>query len=191
MNLPEGERKRRIEFAYALEVVFVYLFTYIRSLKKLDEELDKDELEEMLYRHLYDAIEDYGLDVERYDLEPYIEHLAEETIDSTLDDDDDEEEEEYKTSKERAKLITQHEVNNVYATICFEDAKRMGLKHKQWIWHQGEKGLTRLSHEMVDARPIPLEQDFIVGGDRIPYPHAYKVSPKHTINCMCRCEYLK
>lgn len=191
MNLPEGERKRRIEFAYALEVVFVYLFTYIRSLKKLDEELDKDELEEMLYRHLYDAIEDYGFDIERYDLEPYIEHLAEETIDSTLDDDDDEEEEEYKTSKERAKLITQHEVNNVYATIGFEDAKRMGMKYKRWIQVDGEKGGDRLSHVMAQGNQIPIDQDFIIEGEHIPYPHAYGVSPRHTINCNCYCEYFK
>lgn len=195
MNLSEGETKRRIEFAYALEVVFIYIFTYIRTLKKLQDGIDKDELEEILYRHLYDAIEEYGLDIEKYDLESYIESLAQDTIESTVDDDDDgddgDDEEDAKTSKERAKLITQHEVNNVYAKISYEDAKRKGLKYKRWIQHAGEKGGDRMSHVLMSGVQLPIDTDFIVEGDRIPYPHAFGIPPKHSINCNCICEYIK
>lgn len=196
MNLSEGETKRRIEFAYALEIVFFYIFTYIKSLKKLHEEIDKEELEEMLFRRLYDAIDDYGLDIERYDLEPYIEDLAKETIDSTVDDDDDDgddddDEEDSKTSKERAKLITQHEVNNVYAKINYEDAKRKGLKHKRWRQFSGVKDGDRISHLMTEGVQLPIDEDFIIEGDRIPYPHAFGIPLKHSINCCCICEYIK
>lgn len=189
MGLSEGEQKRRIEFAYTLEEVFSYLFTYIRTLDVLDEEIDKDELEEMLSRRLYDAIEDYGISVEKYDLESYIENLAEETIESTLDDDD-EDEEEVKTSKERAQLISQHETNNVYARINYEDAIRKGLKYKRWHHFSGKKGGDRFSHLMMNGHQIPIDQDFIVEGDRIPYPHAIGIPTYHSINCQCICEFL-
>lgn len=193
MELSEGELKRRVEFAEVLEIVFIYIFTYIRSLKKLQEEIDKDELEEILYRHLYDAIEDYGLDIEKYDLEPYIENLARETIESTVTDDDDggDDEEDAKTSKERARLITQQEVNNVYAKINYEDAKRKGLKHKRWIQHEGDKGGVRISHFLMGGAELPIDIPYNVDGVMIPYPHAFGIPLKHSLNCNCYCEFYK
>lgn len=55
---------------------------------------------------------------------------------------------------------------------------------KEWD-DSGNDGRTRDTHRRADGQVVPVDQPFIVGGDRLMYPGDPRGSAKETINCRC------
>lgn len=189
MEITKDEKMRRIEFAYALEVVFFYIFSLIESYRKLGRDILVDDFEEILYRRLYDTITDYGLDIEKYELDGYIRNISEYIIETSIteEDDNDTEDELHKLSKDRARLITENEVNKVYNRVNYKDAKFKGLKKKTWITEKDDR--VRVAHALVDEVTIPIDELFYVGGEFMNYPCDDTASPQNIVRCRCVCKY--
>ncbi len=105
----------------------------------------------------------------------------------------------FKTAADRAEAIVRTEVNTVLNNTTLhrlEQAKRQipGLR-KFWM-HAGDTGNPHARGEHIrvwqqtDPRlggtPIPINQDFIVGGERASGPHDPRLSAKNVIRCRCR-----
>lgn len=189
MEISKDEKMRRIEFAYALEVVFFYIFSLIESYRKLGRDILVDDFEEILYRRLYDTITDYGLDIEKYELDGYIRNISKYVIETSIteEDDNDTEDELHKLSKDRARLITENEVNKVYNRVNYKDAKFKGLKKKTWITEKDDR--VRVAHALVDEVTIPIDELFYVGGEFMNYPCDDTASPQNIVRCRCVCKY--
>ena len=58
---------------------------------------------------------------------------------------------------------------------------------KEWIAIQDAR--TRATHSIASGQRIPLDQKFVVGGERLKYPGDPSGSPGETINCRCSVIY--
>ena len=58
---------------------------------------------------------------------------------------------------------------------------------KEWIAIQDAR--TRLTHSIASGQTVPLEERFVVGGDRLKYPGDPRGTPAETINCRCAVIY--
>ena len=177
MSISHDEVLRRIEFADILEDVFFYIFLLIGT-----SDFSSDELIGVLRDKLTDTIRDYGLDIKKYDLDGYIDLISKEIIESTLNDLDED-----KLSEDRAKLITENEVNSVYNKVNLVDAQLSGKKFKTWVT-MGDKNV-RLWHEEINMKTIPITEKFLVGTDEMDFPHDPTASMQNTANCRCICTY--
>lgn len=177
MSISHDEVLRRIEFAETFEDVFFYIFLLIGT-----SDLSSEELTNILRDKITDAIQTYGLDIKKYDLEGYIDLISKEIIESTLENLDED-----KISEDRAKLITENEVNSVYNKVNLVDAQLSGKKFKTWVT-MGDRNV-RVWHEEVNMKTIPIKDKFLVGGDEMDFPHDPTASMQNTANCRCICTY--
>ena len=61
-----------------------------------------------------------------------------------------------------------------------------GATHKAWL----TAGFgVRDSHSRVKKDPIPIDDWFMVGGERARYPLDNNLSPKERVNCRCTLTY--
>lgn len=187
MEISKDEQMRRIELAYSMEIVYFYIFALIRSYKKVGKELNKAELEEILYRRLEDMLIAYGLDIDKYDLDEYLHNISDYVIDSSIVEEDDEDTENDILSRDRAKSITENEVNKIYNRVNFKDAKFKGLKKKTWVTEKDDR--VRIAHALVDEITIPIDELFLVGGELMNYPCDDSASPQNIVRCRCVCKY--
>lgn len=177
MPLSHDEILRRIEFAETFEDVFFYIFLLIGTTTLSSQELIK-----ILKKQIEETITEYGLDIDKYDFVDYIDLISNEIIKTTLEDLDED-----MLSEDRAKLITENEVNSIYNKVNLVDAIKSGKKNKTWVTMNDKN--VRLWHEEVNMHTIPINEKFKVGDDLMDYPHDPTASFKNTANCRCICTY--
>lgn len=56
-------------------------------------------------------------------------------------------------------------------------------------WQDTGDGRTRVEHSIADGQTVPIDQPFIVGGERLMYPGDPNGSAANTIQCRCRASY--
>lgn len=90
----------------------------------------------------------------------------------------------------RANLISRTEVHRVAGFANETVAENMNIDGtvKEWVAIQDAR--TRLSHSIAAGQRVPLESDFVVGGERLKYPGDPKGSAGNTINCRCASIYI-
>lgn len=94
---------------------------------------------------------------------------------------------EFYTSIDRATLIAENETSSVYNYSDYEEAKLAGLKKKTWRAIRDRK--TRDWHREVDGLTIPIDEQFLVNGEFMDYPHDLNASEGNIANCRCSIEY--
>jgi len=85
----------------------------------------------------------------------------------------------------RANLIARTEVHRTASFANELTAEQMNVAGtvKEWVAVQDAR--TRVTHAIASGQQVPIEQNFVVGGDRLKYPGDPKGSPAETINCRC------
>lgn len=175
MDIPEEDRKKRIDCAFFFYDAVWYILTMIRMENERDRLQDKESYRQSLEYRIRDLEVPYD--------EEYIEEVTEDIIDTTFRHLD----EEYFLSEQRAVLIAQNEANTVMNGVDFFYAKKSGKKYKTWITENDER--VREWHKEVDYTKIPIEEYFYVGNDKMRFPHDYTASAENVINCRCSCKY--
>jgi SPP1 gp7 family putative phage head morphogenesis protein len=83
--------------------------------------------------------------------------------------------------------IARTETTKVEAAARFEvgkEAQKMGFKvYKRWIATEDER--TRPWHREADGQEVPLDEPFIVGGEKLMYPGDENGSAGNVVNCRC------
>ena len=89
----------------------------------------------------------------------------------------------------RANLIARTETHRTASWANETTAENMNIAgtKKEWIAIQDAR--TRVTHSIASGQQIPLDQKFVVGGDRLKYPGDPSGSPGETINCRCSVIY--
>ena len=90
-----------------------------------------------------------------------------------------------KVNRVRAMAISRTEVNT-----AMNQGKLLAVKSSDLLYNKGwsahADSRTRPDHlAMLDSDMIPLEEDFIVGGEPMSYPGDPRGSAKNVINCRC------
>ena len=90
----------------------------------------------------------------------------------------------------RANLISRTEVHRVAGFANETVAENMKIDNtvKEWVAIQDAR--TILSHSIAAGQRVPLEANFVVGGERLKYPGDPRGSPGETINCRCAAIYI-
>jgi len=90
----------------------------------------------------------------------------------------------------RANLISRTEVHRVASFANEAVAENMNIEGtvKEWVAIQDAR--TRISHSIASGQRVPLEANFIVGGERLKYPGDPSGSAGNTINCRCASIYI-
>ena len=83
-----------------------------------------------------------------------------------------------------AAKIARTETHGAANYAMHQTAKQTGLTLlKEWVASDDKR--TRTEHLNVDPKPIPMDEPFIVGGERLMYPGDSSGAPWNTINCRC------
>lgn len=67
-----------------------------------------------------------------------------------------------------------------------KEGEKLGFKmYKEWIATSDDR--TRPEHASADGQRVPINEPFVVGGEKLMYPGDYSLgaSPWNTINCRC------
>ena len=87
-------------------------------------------------------------------------------------------------SKERATRIAMTETAAVYGHARDTAMRSAGVQYKQWL----NSGLPNVRPAHVKAglqKPIPIDEPYIVDGEKLMYPGDASGSPENVINCHC------
>lgn len=183
MELPREEIEGRINLAYLLYPIFIYLF-FVCGSASVEVAIEYAELYEIVQRRYTDAIRQYNEDLaEDERIKERIAMVSQEIVNTTIDNLGDS----YFTSQERARLIAENETNSVANYEREQNAIKQGYTMKTWVSMQDER--VRKDHATVDGTTIAINDYFDVGSDRMLYPGDLSASPEQTINCRCVCEY--
>jgi len=89
----------------------------------------------------------------------------------------------------RANLISRTETHRVasFANEAVAENMRIAGTVKEWVAIQDER--TRITHAFASGQTVPLEEQFIVGGEKLKFPGDPKGSAGNTINCRCVVVY--
>jgi SPP1 gp7 family putative phage head morphogenesis protein len=83
--------------------------------------------------------------------------------------------------------IARTETTRVEAAARFDvgkEAEKMGFKvYKRWV--STDDSRTRPSHRAANGQEVPLDEPFIVGGEKMMYPGDETASAANVINCRC------
>lgn len=93
-----------------------------------------------------------------------------------------------RTEGGRVAAQANHERSKDYADFDARICKDFGRIARPWMkrWLSAHDARVRPTHVAVDAdAAIPLQQDYIVGGEKAAYPHDPRLSAKESVNCRC------
>ena len=89
----------------------------------------------------------------------------------------------------RSNLISRTETHRIASFANEQVAINMNIRgtEKEWVAILDER--TRIAHSYAAGQKVPLEQSFIVGGEKLKYPGDPAGSAGNTINCRCAVIY--
>jgi len=83
----------------------------------------------------------------------------------------------------RAERIARTEIHTGMALSLDAEARDLGFTEKRWV--ATIDGRTRQSHALANGQRKPIDQPFLVGGERLRFPHDPAGSAGNVINCRC------
>ena len=89
----------------------------------------------------------------------------------------------------RANLIARTETHRTASWANETVAENMNIAGTQKEWIAIQDARTRVNHSIASGQRIPLDQKFVVGGERLKFPGDPVGSPGETINCRCSVIY--
>lgn len=93
-------------------------------------------------------------------------------------------------SKKRGLLISRTETTFISSITAQINANSTGFKMNK-VWIATNDSRTRDAHlEMLNHKPIPQNENFIVGGKEMLYPGDWKGGPENCCNCRCAIAYV-
>lgn len=185
MDLPKKEREVREEFAKKTRDILDLIIVLILTMG--DEGQD-------YIQYIYEKLEeDYISLINEYvDPDDYLINYASDYsynfIDTTLNHID----EERYTSEDRVILNAVNCANDVFDYEQYKEAVEEGKTHKRWITKDDSK--VRLSHKLVNPKPIRIDEKFLVGSAWLLFPKDYENAGEaleEVINCRCKASYIK
>lgn len=91
-------------------------------------------------------------------------------------------------SASRAQTIARTETHAAANATTWQTAKATGIEMtKEWVAANNSR--TRESHSRISGKKVPMDDVFIVGGERMRYPSDPSASAEQTINCRCVLVY--
>jgi hypothetical protein len=96
-----------------------------------------------------------------------------------------------KRNGKRSKVISEVEVGSVTAEANSKtyDVATQGDVQKIWVTRRDSK--VRDPHQYAEGQAVWKGENFLVGGEEIPYPRYRGAKPANRINCRCRVRYRK
>tara|TARA_R100000479_G_C6386990_1_gene203396 strand:- start:979 stop:1752 length:774 start_codon:yes stop_codon:yes gene_type:complete len=85
----------------------------------------------------------------------------------------------------RANLIARTEVHRTASFANEISAESMNIAGTQKEWVAVQDARTRVTHAIASGQRVGLQEQFVVGGERLKYPGDPAGSPENTINCRC------
>lgn len=176
MELPEQEKKRRIELAQKFDDFFIYYFgLYLADMKRDYVPMIYDKYIELALWYL-------GMDKKPEYITDRASKVANDIQNTTRNNDS-----EYYTSKDRSIIISETETNVIGNYGRQVQAVKNG---KHWkTWQTMKDNRVRDSHMLVDEKTIGIFDYFDVGGAKMLYPGDTSAPPEELIGCRCVLEY--
>ena len=194
-GLTESQREDRIAFAHQLENQLYAALSFLFLATQYDLPNRVETTTRMVENAFLTAIGIFT--VADTFLTEYASRFAEEFVDATIrnqgnvftEDNPKNVRGAYYFSEDRARYNAENEANTVFNYEEFRDAKRSGLKYKQWLTMHDER--VRRTHAMIDGTVIPIDDYFSVGEAQLLYPKMPgSEHPEEVINCRCVARFL-
>ena len=196
MLLEPEEKERRIQMADDLEIIFLFLFVWT---------LQNDGMTDAVFSQVYQAVEDKTWEI----VEPYVsterkiqlspaskqamdnsirDYIAKQTR-HVVDNTDKHFADDYYTSHDRARFISENQVNGIENDAEMYEAFEGGYTSKTWVALMDKR--TRDTHAEVDGTTLPIAEPFMVGDSLMLFPGDTSLdpSPEEIVNCRCHIEY--
>lgn len=187
MEIPNEEKKKRIDLCLELVDVFYYVFALINADFRLGNpikaEVYTDELTERFKAIVSDSAYDSVMDEE--EIPQYIEEISSNLVDVTIDN----AETEYFSSVDRAIRVAEDTTNVVGDTWYIGFMKSIGYKYKTWITLLD--GKARHSHVLSYGQTVGIDEYFDVGVSKMRYPHDCNAPAEEVVNCRCTLDFKK
>ena len=201
MEIPQAEKNKRIKLAEMIIDVFLYLFELVEADLKGNRPIDRDFYISTIEPRFIKALNGYEDKlIENYtDLKEYPKVVVTEIVDTTiahiipLETKDDgtvinDIDSNYFISEDRAITIGKNEANTVGNAVLQAKAIEEGYTDKMWVTMQDE--LVRGTHIEAEGQTVGINENFTVGGCKMPYPRYYLAPAEETVNCRCTVKYL-
>jgi len=92
------------------------------------------------------------------------------------------------STKNYALRIARTEAHTALERGAWEAANSLGVRiTKEWV--SREDSLVRFAHAAAHGQTREIDQDFVVGGERMMYPGDPKASARNRANCRCTVNY--
>ena len=88
-------------------------------------------------------------------------------------------------SKSRARTIARTETHNAALKATDESVRSSDLSIKEKEWSTTRDDRARANHRKADGQTVKMEDDFLVGNEKLSFPGDPKGSAKNVINCRC------
>lgn len=186
MDLPEEEKKKRIELARKIELVILFYFM-MRSDNGI-EAIGIDYYEELIYQKIILIANEYmGASNTSSYIDDYARQISKDIVRATEENQDDD----YYTSNDRAVFVAENEANSIGNYKQQSDAVKDGKKYKTWISQRDNK--VRHTHSAVDGKRIGIFEEFLVGESSMMFPKdtSLGASAEEIVNCRCVVHYSK
>lgn len=182
MNLLEEDKNERIKIAEELNDKFLIAMTLLFTMAQFGA-VDYEQIMKSLVIAYTSVLSKY-MEVDDY-FSTYIESFAYDAIDSTKRH----EGEPYYYSQDRARFMSENEVNTAINYARFREAEKSGKTMKEWI--AIIDNVTRESHRELNGKRIPIGQAFRVGDSWMMYPKdsSFGASANQICNCRCSIRY--
>lgn len=179
MDLPEEEKKKRIELAKKIEIVFLYYFTIFGDEEQAD-------YKNMIYEKIIEIANEYTAQKQTSAaIAEYARGLAEEVTRATERNIEDE----YYISSDRARFIAENEANYIANYNLQVQAVKSGKTRKRWITKSDNK--VRHTHVEVNNTEVGIFEPFNVGVSRLMFPKdkSLNADDGEIVNCRCVVHY--
>ena len=196
MLLEPEEKERRIQMADDLEIIFLFLFVWA---------LNNDGMADTAFSEVYRVVEDKTWEI----VEPYVstdrkiqlspaskqamdnsirDYIAKQTR-YVVDNTDKHFADDYYTSHDRARFISENQVNGIENDAEMYEAFEGGYTSKTWVAILDKR--TRDTHAEIDGTTLPIAEPFMVGDSLMMYPmdESLGADPEEIVNCRCHVEY--
>lgn len=173
MEISEEQKEKRKSVADKLFFIFATLFVLAEATE------NSEYCVWWLDSQLTDIVQEYGR-LDAYSVQ-YIDKFTQGYVDVTFRHWDSP----YYISDDRALLGALNEANSIIGYDELAEAIDEGATYK--VWHTEKDNKVRPTHKLVENKRVPIDDYFIVGGERLLYP-------RDEVNCEnlaeisnCRC----
>lgn len=157
----------------------------IKLLKKQNPKMDFDDIEKKL-QEAYEAQANKAANQIMRSTSRQIHEMAEKNMDGN-----EIKKALRKRNRNRSRVISEVEIGSVTAEANSETYDKVTQGDVQKIWVTRRDSKVRDPHQYAEGQAVWKGENFLVGGEELPYPRYRGASPANRINCRCRVRYRK